>query len=125
MRAFAAFAVASAKTALGSAARRHVLSAQPPRSHLVSAADAARSRFLGCSQPWQRTLSSAAPDTIDISFLAGGDVVHCKVSPLRPRAAAPPHLDTAQGVIGDSILATAHKNNVDLEGACEGSLACR
>jgi ferredoxin len=29
----------------------------------------------------------------------------------------------SQGVVGESILATAHKNNVDLEGACEGSLA--
>ncbi len=25
---------------------------------------------------------------------------------------------------GDSILNLAHKNNIDLEGSCEGSLAC-
>ncbi|KAK1348111.1 adrenodoxin-like ferredoxin [Hamiltosporidium tvaerminnensis] len=25
---------------------------------------------------------------------------------------------------GDTILSTAHKNNIDLEGACEGNLAC-
>jgi len=27
-------------------------------------------------------------------------------------------------VVGDSILTVAHANNIDLEGACEGSLAC-
>ena len=26
--------------------------------------------------------------------------------------------------VGLSILEVAHKNNIDLEGACEGSLAC-
>ncbi|KAM0672145.1 adrenodoxin-like ferredoxin [Ordospora colligata] len=26
--------------------------------------------------------------------------------------------------IGDSVLETAHKNGIELEGACEGSLAC-
>mmetsp|Transcript_10412 Transcript_10412/g.18784 ORF Transcript_10412/g.18784 Transcript_10412/m.18784 type:complete len:140 (-) Transcript_10412:2470-2889(-) len=29
-----------------------------------------------------------------------------------------------QAKIGDSILEVAHRNNVELEGACEGSLAC-
>lgn len=28
------------------------------------------------------------------------------------------------GKIGESILSTAHKYNIGLEGACEGSLAC-
>lgn len=28
------------------------------------------------------------------------------------------------GKIGDSILATAHENDIDLEGACGGELAC-
>lgn len=27
-------------------------------------------------------------------------------------------------LVGDTVLETAHKNNVNLEGACEGSLAC-
>lgn len=29
-----------------------------------------------------------------------------------------------KAVEGESILDTAHKNNIELEGACEGSLAC-
>jgi len=29
-----------------------------------------------------------------------------------------------EGNIGESILELAHRNNIDLEGACEGSLAC-
>lgn len=29
-----------------------------------------------------------------------------------------------EAMIGLSILEVAHKNNIDLEGACEGSLAC-
>ncbi len=28
------------------------------------------------------------------------------------------------GIEGESILTVAHNNNIDLEGACEGSLAC-
>jgi 2Fe-2S ferredoxin len=31
---------------------------------------------------------------------------------------------TADAPVGLSLLEIAHKNNVDLEGACEGSLAC-
>lgn len=31
---------------------------------------------------------------------------------------------TVEAENGDSILETAHKNHIDLEGACEGSLAC-
>jgi ferredoxin len=31
---------------------------------------------------------------------------------------------TVKGKIGMSLLELAHKNNIDLEGACEGSLAC-
>lgn len=93
MRAFAA-AVASAKTALGSAVRRHALPTLP-RSLLFSPAIVTHSHFLGSIQPSHRSLSSAASDTIDVSFLAGGDIVHCKVSPpARPRSTSPPHLDT-------------------------------
>ncbi|TRY82947.1 hypothetical protein DNTS_009620 [Danionella cerebrum] len=29
-----------------------------------------------------------------------------------------------QGKVGDNVLYLAHKNNIDLEGACEASLAC-
>ncbi|MBQ4875535.1 MAG: 2Fe-2S iron-sulfur cluster binding domain-containing protein [Rickettsiaceae bacterium H1] len=29
-----------------------------------------------------------------------------------------------EAIEGESILTVAHRNNVDLEGACEGSLAC-
>ncbi len=29
-----------------------------------------------------------------------------------------------EGLVGLSILEVAHHNNIDLEGACEGSLAC-
>ena len=29
-----------------------------------------------------------------------------------------------KAVIGESMLEVAHSNNIDLEGACEGSLAC-
>lgn len=28
------------------------------------------------------------------------------------------------GVVGDTVLETAHKNDIGLEGACEGNLAC-
>jgi len=31
---------------------------------------------------------------------------------------------TVKGKIGTNLLELAHKNNIDLEGACEGSLAC-
>lgn len=31
---------------------------------------------------------------------------------------------TVQGVVGESLLAVAHHNEIELEGACEGSLAC-
>ena len=31
---------------------------------------------------------------------------------------------TVEAPIGLSVLEVAHKNNIDLEGACEGSLAC-
>jgi 2Fe-2S ferredoxin len=31
---------------------------------------------------------------------------------------------TVDAVVGESLLTIAHANNVDLEGACEGSLAC-
>ena len=31
---------------------------------------------------------------------------------------------TVDAPIGVSVLEIAHKNNIDLEGACEGSLAC-
>ena len=29
-----------------------------------------------------------------------------------------------EGAIGETLLVNAHKNNVDLEGACDGSAAC-
>lgn len=32
--------------------------------------------------------------------------------------------ETVQGVEGENLLELAHKNGVELEGACEGSLAC-
>lgn len=31
---------------------------------------------------------------------------------------------TVDAPLGHSVLEIAHKNNIDLEGACEGSLAC-
>lgn len=31
---------------------------------------------------------------------------------------------TVRGIIGESLMETAHANDVELEGACEGSLAC-
>lgn len=34
------------------------------------------------------------------------------------------HEEVVDAPIGLSILEIAHKNNIDLEGACEGSLAC-
>jgi len=34
------------------------------------------------------------------------------------------HKIEVEGIEGLSLLEIAHKNNIDLEGACEGSLAC-
>lgn len=31
---------------------------------------------------------------------------------------------TVQGNVGDDIMTLAHRNKIELEGACEGSLAC-
>jgi ferredoxin len=43
---------------------------------------------------------------VTITFVVSGESKHCEVP------------------VGTTVLEAAHQNNIDLEGACEGSLAC-
>lgn len=59
------------------------------------------------SSIFQRFFATESPEKIKVKFLSGDG-----------------ELQEVEGVAGQNLLSLAHENNVELEGACEGSLAC-
>ncbi|KAI9226783.1 MAG: ferredoxin [Piptocephalis tieghemiana] len=65
-----------------------------------------QSRWLSTTSVWRHG-GSGGPATLKVHFItAEGETI------------------TADAAEGDSLLDVAHENDVELEGACEGSLAC-
>ena len=103
-------------------------------------ADAGPSRgFAHASAPSLHGHGHVDPDTetITVTFIEKDGtetVVQVRPPPASSIRATPPHhaplslpfpaLPRPQAPIGQSMLEVAHRNDIELEGACEGSLAC-
>ena len=103
-------------------------------------ADAGPSRgFAHASAPSLHGHGHVDPDaeTITVTFIEkDGTETVVQVRPLPASSSAPhihattpspdlpPALPHPQAPIGQSMLEVAHRNDIELEGACEGSLAC-
>ena len=70
---------------------------------------------------------AAAPrgGATQIPRFSGADLPRVSPPPLSPPLSpSPPNPFISQAPIGQSMLEVAHRNDIELEGACEGSLAC-
>lgn len=63
---------------------------------------------LAVASRYRSTSASAPPESITVTYTDEKDGT----------------TKTVQAPIGESLLEVAHQNDIDLEGACEGSLAC-
>ena len=129
---------ADRKAIAAAAARLDKVRAGEDRELIVAAIEALEAAALPFAQARidraiGQALSGRSLDEVEASVASGAAAPRPRLRRTRERSGAMPKMTfiktdgtrvEVEAPLGLSVLEIAHRNNIDLEGACEGSLAC-